>query len=132
MRTFAKIALGMLFACLFFVTAAFAQFNHQVVRESDRGQTITVTQGTQIDLLLDENTSVATSWGLKQVSGDSVTFYTEDHLDGDAIRPDGTFSDIYEGVFQTEKVGTSVIEINGLDENFNPNGYTFTVTIVVK
>lgn len=132
MRTFAKLALGTLFACLLFIGTASAQLNSQVVRETDNGQTITVTKGTQIDLLLDENTASAVSWGFKQVTGDSVTFYSEDHLDGDAVRPDGTFSAVYEGVFSADQEGSSTIEVSPLDENGNVSGSTFTVTIVVK
>jgi predicted secreted protein len=132
MRRLTMLAFSLIFGCLVFASVASAQLNSQVVRESDNGTTITVSKGTQIDLLLDENTMVVQEWKFNQVTGNAVSFKSEDHVEGDAVRPDGTFVAIYEGVFHADNAGTSTIMLTSTPSTGSQPTPIFKVTIIVK
>jgi predicted secreted protein len=136
MQTITKLAAALLFAATLSVTGANAHgfmargTTSHAVMASDDGTVITVNQGEKVDVLLDENTPKADTWAFKAVTGNAVTFSSEEHVEGDMVRADGSFAAVYEGVFNAKQSGTSSVEIVSKDTNGNPT--TFKITIVVQ
>ena len=134
MRTFINAAIAFAFAGLLsgiVPGTAAAQVDSRVIRADQNGQTVAITAGTQVDILLEENTGSCSTWALKQLTGTALTLKSEDHLDGDETRADGTIVSVYEGVFQAEIPGMSTLEITCTTADGLPSDRLF-VTVIVR
>jgi hypothetical protein len=103
-----------------------------LVDSGKNGAVVTVPAGRQVNVNLEETTKTCDTWSMTKQTGKSLKLQGEDHLDGDAVRPDGTFLSAYDATFYAiGGLGTSKLEFSCKPLN-GAKTQTFSMTVKVE